>query len=450
LKSSVKVDRKILIQLGNQTLAVNAEFISSGTGQVIDSLTGEKIGTITINNNNNEGFKTVTSQEVYNVLFNLFPWLKSPELNNVMVAGGSISTIIQRLSMGLKVRNHDINDVDLFMYGLDPVQCKDKVAQLINKIKTTFPKVEAVYTQRALTLFDLNNKIQIILTAFASPSQILQSFDLPSSMVGVINFQDPALITTSKGFFSLTNRVNIVNPKCHSELYAERLTKYFYRGYSIAFPDLNLKAIKNNELIMPWIRLTIKPSCDNKPYNNQLEGHPTPVPSDELSYAYDDSIVDLKGLNYFSAKQSIERFMSEYKRFASKVSTFRTAEELFQKIAEVPRFDPQEFRKYIENIYKDDVLDLKIFEQIPDFNYKEFMKARKMGPEFIESYLYSVYYGPKTLELANRYRDQYAEFAQITIPPFGPDCHLYTLRKRDTTPESWYGEGYQPRNNHCN
>lgn len=212
------------------------------------------------------------------------PFLTNVNLDNMLIAGGSIRSILL---------NKYINDVDIFLYGIDNIKdgqrrierfiidiyenvfkikdgthitCelanhnklvesalsadkKYKLAQeFLEKYSDRYkPNIDTnitVYSNgNTITLFVDGIKIQIILRLYNTISEILHGFDLGSSSVG-FNGSNVYFTTLSK--FSFENMVNIVDHTRRSTTYENRLIKYFDSGFNIVLPNLDMDKLKTD------------------------------------------------------------------------------------------------------------------------------------------------------------------------------------------------------------
>ena len=386
------IKREIIIKIGQHEVIIPVDDIQKC--QISDKLTGDLIGEVHIKQM--DTLKTVTTKEITDTLLLSYPWLKSPKFENVLVAGDTLSTIIQALSMGQKVT---INKLDFFMYKMDPSACYDKIVQLITTIKSIYPDSSLIRTQSAITLVTKDNKFQIHLKSFDSPLQILQSFDIHSYKIGIFGFlRNPIVITTTKGFFSLTNRINIVEPTKHNDNYPFRLSKSFDHGYSIVFPHLT---IVHDKIILPYLTVDLK-SVDGNHLSGNIISH------EEAIMLYD----------YLDKSKCIDQFMTGNTHCAFKVEDFTTGEDALRKLAQLSVCNTSDFMKYVPKVYVNDTLDLKITEQIPDFDYSRFMRCRDQGPACVDSYLYLIYYKYKAFDHADSFLKTYGDFFKIVIEPY--------------------------------
>jgi hypothetical protein len=151
--------------------------------------------------------------------------------NNVVVAGGAIVNIISKSPAKL-------NDVDMFVYGLNKKDATEKVDQVINHIKqkATDMKYETrVYMNNNVInvyVFDVKKllQIQIILRLYDSLTKVLMGFDVDCCAVA---FNGYNILTTKRGEHAIKYRVNVANLQRRSPSYENRLIKYSFRGFDV-------------------------------------------------------------------------------------------------------------------------------------------------------------------------------------------------------------------------
>jgi len=238
--------------------------------------------------------------------FDEYPIFKDFDFSNILVAGGAVSHFIRR-------DYHFLNDIDLFVFGLDekeatrrvnnmirflinthvakledpsycqkecspsfivnrqiicdPKAAKEKGAELEQRIKLYNNMyinglIDVYNTGRCITLVLRKNwredpiQIQIILRLYNTKSEILHGFDLGSSAVG---FDGKELYFTTLSKFSYEYRVNIVDTSRRSVTYEQRLLKYLDRGFEIIMPKFHMSKIKieNNSFVvnLPFLKI---------------------------------------------------------------------------------------------------------------------------------------------------------------------------------------------------
>lgn len=260
----------------------------------------------------------ITEQELFNTIFHqkYGVLLSKVDYSNILIAGGAVgSTLLQK----------DLNnDVDIFIYGLNPDQATEKIINLIQQIyesyedamikkqhsnedETTDDQIESLVANLR-TKRHMNNtrnkyciniefkeapisrskhnivefipdakvyKIQIILRLYKNISEILHGFDMGSSAIG---YDGQRLYFTDLGKFAYEYSANIVDPSRRSTTYEYRLYKYFRRGFHIILPDFDIKKLRTDYLKygldevcqLPYFPFTYKQVKGNKIYLHRL------------------------------------------------------------------------------------------------------------------------------------------------------------------------------------
>lgn len=87
--------------------------------------------------------------------------------------------------------------------------------------------------------FSIPYKAQIILRLYKAPTEIVHGFDVDSCGI-LLSIDDgtPRLWATKRTIWSISNRINWLDPDRASPSYAYRLAKYMTRGYTLALPLL--------------------------------------------------------------------------------------------------------------------------------------------------------------------------------------------------------------------
>ena len=131
----------------------------------------------------------------------------------------------------------DYNDVDIFIHSCDEEKAQEIIDYIASKHK--------VYINDKTCMFFYNcHKIQIILSIYTSPSQIIHGFDVDCCCI-LYDLKSQMLYATKRGFYALRNRVNTVNYDRMSKSYPFRLGKYMKRGFPVAVP------YENENLVFP-------------------------------------------------------------------------------------------------------------------------------------------------------------------------------------------------------
>lgn len=169
-----------------------------------------------------------------------YPFLQSINMRNMLIAGGSITSILG---------GHSVKDLDIFFYGISVDEAETRMHELISEICNQFigrPR-QFLKNRFTVTLRIDNIEFQFILRCYSCISEILHAFDIGSSAIG---FDGQQLYTTAIGHFSLTTKTNIIDLKKRSATYEKRLIKYFDRGFSIILPNLDLSKLNGVTVVL--------------------------------------------------------------------------------------------------------------------------------------------------------------------------------------------------------
>lgn len=211
------------------------------------------------------------TMEKYQIACNVkYNFLQKVNMNNVCIAGGFNRSILL---------GQDVNDIDLFFYGLNKEQIKNKLRTLVNELIQQISEQYPNYT--CITLYKQNSnvyeilcldnkinykedlitnarknkiilKIQIILKEYFDIQNILNSFDLWASCVAY-DVSTNKVYFNEKGKFAYKYMINIVDETMYSELYDMRLQKYFSYGFDIVMPEININKIQKNMIFQKSI-----------------------------------------------------------------------------------------------------------------------------------------------------------------------------------------------------
>lgn len=189
---------------------------------------------------------------VSEALFTSVPILSGIDLQNICIAGGSVSSLLLdgRLSSG--------QDIDMFVYGLDEGTANERIQQLTSDLINQYKQKDKYYYRRepqavrndyTLTLDIGDWKFQIIFRLYHSVSEILHGFDLGSSAVGLVaDGQELEVYFTTLSKFCYEHCVNILDNTRRSATYEKRLEKYCKRGFSIVLPNMNVNGLSRVHL----------------------------------------------------------------------------------------------------------------------------------------------------------------------------------------------------------
>ncbi|AGC01925.1 ankyrin repeat protein [Acanthamoeba polyphaga moumouvirus] len=210
-----------------------------------------------------------------------YPFLKNVNMDNLLIAGGSVSNIIRG--------DKSSGDIDFFVYGLNTKKATKRVEQWLldilvynntkKKNNTKTKKVsndseseddddyeeenkfndsdeknkyiiddyKIIKNKSSISILINHDdfKVQLIFRLYKSISEILHGFDLGSSAVG---FDGKQVYFTSLGKFCHEYSCNIIDTTRRSTTYEYRLIKYFDRGFNIVLPKLNLGKLRTSYL----------------------------------------------------------------------------------------------------------------------------------------------------------------------------------------------------------
>jgi hypothetical protein len=183
-----------------------------------------------------------------------FPILAKMPWANLLLAGGAVQRTINN-SFPMEGKFAPVVDLDLFIYGLDEEKALVKMGQVVQYAETFCKKsgykVRYVRSSAALSIIitDPNRGkmrhyplyiLQVILRAYAHPSEVLHGFDLGSSAVG---WNGHSLYFTALGKFAYEYGLNIFDNSRRSTTYEHRLKKYHSRGFGIVLESLDVKKV---------------------------------------------------------------------------------------------------------------------------------------------------------------------------------------------------------------
>lgn len=184
-----------------------------------------------------------------------YPILKGISFKNLLVAGGSVTTIIY------KTKTDETPDVDVFVYGLSIEEASRRAELLIEEIAANVQKLLSLKDKKTdkpihnaweyksfliknddtCTLRIGKTKIQIIFRLYTSASEILHGFDLGSCAIG---YDGGNVFLTELGKFAFEYGCNIIDTTRRSTSYEKRLVKYFERKFNIIMPNLDVSKMR--------------------------------------------------------------------------------------------------------------------------------------------------------------------------------------------------------------
>jgi hypothetical protein len=159
--------------------------------------------------------------------------------NNVAVAGGCTSNSING---EVDVTNYSDGDVDIFLYGLDENQAREKITELLTDIDRACRDkfsgcTDILKNDYVITLTNSNKKelkIQIIYhRLYKCIYEVLAGFDVDSCAVA---YDGNEVFLTARSLNAFQTRMNVVDLTRRSPSYEYRMHKYVPRGFGIYIP----------------------------------------------------------------------------------------------------------------------------------------------------------------------------------------------------------------------
>lgn len=157
----------------------------------------------------------------------------------VLVAGGAVLAALTGLDKKQLWAN---SDVDIFLFGFNDQQMRNKIKELWTILSTTLKGGSCIKTPHTLSFVfpckggGPSHVIQVICRIFASPREILESFDVPCCCVA---FDGAQFVALPRGIEAIATKVNMTGDLTRRAYNFEtRLIKYARRGYAIGCPGL--------------------------------------------------------------------------------------------------------------------------------------------------------------------------------------------------------------------
>ncbi|KAF2721724.1 ankyrin [Polychaeton citri CBS 116435] len=198
----------------------------------------------------------VQSIQEFKTNFSIFSESSLADLDwsNVVVAGSAVVTSMLAVpnehsgsKKALRTYYHEqlapASDVDLFIYGLDEEQAKEKIKQIDRAVRDALlVETTTVRTKHAITIASQypTRHVQIVLRIYKSISEILTGFDVDCSCAAFDGNQVWASPRALVAFMTQTNTVDLTR---RSPSYENRLSKYSHRGFEVYWPNLKRSRI---------------------------------------------------------------------------------------------------------------------------------------------------------------------------------------------------------------
>jgi hypothetical protein len=178
---------------------------------------------------------------------------------HVMLGGGAaVSLASPHVSAG--------SDYDLFVFGKDAVGATEIVWDAMEIARAHEPKCVVAKTGSAVTFYfgeAEKTVVQIILKLYASPSDVLSSFDVTACQVGLWRSSDTcSFMGTPAWHVSMRHLFFWVDPATFawSTSSVTRIFKYYAKGFDVFFPGLK------REALMDDAHLLARPSDEGMQY----------------------------------------------------------------------------------------------------------------------------------------------------------------------------------------
>lgn len=200
---------------------------------------------------------STTQDFIKQVSISNYNFVLEMDFTNMIIAGGFCKSILL---------DQEVNDLDLFFYGLSAQEIMDKLKMTVNWIMEKLDGKFMVLHKKNTNVFELlryvmngtekkaTHKIQLILVQNQDLKSIFDKFDLDSCRVA---FDGENVYFNKSSHVSYKYMINVINEKMYTDTYDLRLKKYFDNGFAIVAPELNLSG---NRLKLGY--------CDIKGYHD--------------------------------------------------------------------------------------------------------------------------------------------------------------------------------------
>lgn len=194
----------------------------------------------------------VSSFKEFQKNFNLFSESSLIDLDwdNVVAAGSSVTTSLLPVpekwagsKRSMRQYYHEnlapASDVDLFLYGMNEEQARQKIIQIEQRVKDSIlHEVTTIRTKNAITIASQypTRHIQIVLRLYDSVSQIITGFDVDCACLAYDGKQVHAAPRAIAAFMTQCNTIDLSR---RSPSYENRLSKYSHRGFEVNWPMLD-------------------------------------------------------------------------------------------------------------------------------------------------------------------------------------------------------------------
>jgi len=156
--------------------------------------------------------------------------------NKLCIAGGAMIDVLNKEDRAPK-------DIDIFFTGVTQDEALVILNDILNKIACAYPYQLVSRNQHALNIKS-SCDIQIMFRLYNNVSEVIHSFDLQSSAVAYSGNQ---IHFTKLSEYCIANAINVIDTTRRSKTYEFRLHKYFNKGFSIVFPEFDVKRLEYNK-----------------------------------------------------------------------------------------------------------------------------------------------------------------------------------------------------------
>ncbi|PVF98264.1 hypothetical protein CPB86DRAFT_797412 [Serendipita vermifera] len=186
--------------------------------------------------------------------------LKGLDWSNVFVAGGIVvgSLLCTKDPSSENTKEQwKSSDIDIYIYGLDPVQANEKIEHLFKVFKNNLPEEEPILVVRnSKTISFISNfprrRFQIILKIVKNPAEVLLNFDLDICAMG---FDEECVYMLPRAARALETGYNVFTMDMVQGHYLgtrratqeQRVFKYASKGYGIRILPRYLDALKKHQ-----------------------------------------------------------------------------------------------------------------------------------------------------------------------------------------------------------
>ncbi|PVF98262.1 hypothetical protein CPB86DRAFT_873454 [Serendipita vermifera] len=185
--------------------------------------------------------------------------LKGLDWSNIFIAGGIVLGTLLCTgdpSSGSNEEQWKSSDIDIYIYGLNPIQANEKIKHLFTIFRDNLPEDASILVIRnSRTISFISNfprrRFQIILKIVKNPAEVLLNFDLDICAMG---FDGESVYMLPRASRALETGYNVFTMDMvqghylgtRKATHEERVFKYAYKGYGIRILPRYLEALKEH------------------------------------------------------------------------------------------------------------------------------------------------------------------------------------------------------------